>query len=216
MAVELDARDPAKVGTGDPLWSAIPAGTAQVVVSAPLTAGGSSLDRLAAGEEAQKWRAFGQTVSRLGERPTVVRLTPPKDADPDQSRAAVEKVAASLKGADSRILVEWVAPLGTAPGSLKAPPAGVDLVGVTIPADGSWPRAVNGAGGLSDWSDWAARQGKRLAVNWSITARTDAWTVRSVRAWLDVSARADRIGVETVAIAKDASPEAVKAYRDAW
>lgn len=216
VAVDLDARDPGRVGANDPLWSTIPAGAAQVVVSAPLTAGGASLDRIAAGEEASRWRTFGQTVSQLGSRPTVVRLTPPNDANADRSRAAVEQVVSALKGADPKILVEWVAPLGTDPALLASPPAGVDLVGVAIPTDGSWPQAVNGSGGLSDWSDWAARQGKRLAVSWTITTSTDAWTVRSVRAWLDVSARADRIGVETVEIAPDAAAEAVQAYRNAW
>lgn len=216
VSLDLADRDPALVGPADPLWSAIPSGAAQVVVSAPLTAGGTSLDRLAAGEQIQRWETLGRTVSRLGERPSVLRLTPPKDADADRSRAAVEKVAATVKKADPALLVEWVAPLGTAPAALTAPPAGVDLVGVAVPTDVSWPLAVNGAGGLTAWSDWAARQGKRLAVSWRIDASTDAWTVRSVRAWLDVSARAGRIGVETVEIAPDAAPDAVAAYRAAW
>ncbi|MEP7160702.1 MAG: hypothetical protein ABI746_06340 [Dermatophilaceae bacterium] len=216
LGVTLAGRDLTEIAAANPLWGALRSSAAQVVISIPLTVGGTTVDRLAAGHDAARWRTLASSLSGVGKAPAVVRLTPPADSDAARAREALERVAATLKGANPGVLVEWVAPLGTRPDQGSTPPQGVDLVGVTLPTDGRWPQTVNGEGGLSDWSDWAAGQGKRLAVTWSIGADTSADTVRSVRAWLDVSSRAQRIGVETVRIAPDADTAAVAAYRAAW
>lgn len=216
IAVALEGRDAKEVSSANPLWDSLRATTAQVVVSMPMTTEGTTLDRAATGEDTARWRTLATTLAGMGPQPAVVRLTPPPDADAAVSRQAAERVAATLKAATPGVLVEWSAPVGTKPGKATELPRGVDLVGVTLPTDAAWPAAVNREGGLSDWSDWAAQQGKRLAVTWAIDAGTQPWTVRSIRAWLDVTAQARRIGVETVRIAADANPEAVTAYREAW
>ncbi len=216
LEVSLEGRDLAEIAAANPLWSALRSSGSQVVVSIPLTAGGTTVERLAAGHDAARWRTLASSLSGVGKASAVVRLTPPADTDAAPSREALERVAATLKAANSGVLVESVAPLGTRPEPGSTVPKGVDLVGVTLPKEGSWPQTVNGEGGLSDWSDWAAGQGKRLAVAWTIDADTSADTVRSMRTWLDVASRAQRIGVETVRITPDADTAAVAAYRAAW
>lgn len=217
VRLRIDGTDPAALTPAAPLWSTAAATGAQLVVDAPLTLGGGDLAALAAGSGTQPWSTLAATLRSVSDKPAVVRLRAPEGADPGEIKAAAGQAVAAVKKTAPGTLVEWVAPLGTPPADVTTWPGdGVDLVGLSIPTDRAWPEVVTGPGGLADWSDWAAAHGKRVSVSWSIGRSTTAWQVKSLRSWLDVTAGAKRLAVETVDIAPDADEAAVAAYDAAW
>ncbi|MCA0438679.1 MAG: hypothetical protein M9891_02735 [Austwickia sp.] len=218
ITVQLDDAHPIALTPTAALWTNVTATGAQLVLRAPVTLGGDDLAAVSRGETVAGWASVGSSLSTVTGKPPVLRLTTPAGADARQARTAVERIAATVKAAAPKVLIEWSAPIGTDPAGWDSawPGDAVDLVGLTIPADKPWPTLVTGKGGLTDWSDWAAGKGKRVAVSWSITKDTSAWQVTSMRAWLDVTAKSKRLAVETVTIDKDANPAAVTAYNAAW
>lgn len=218
VRLRIDSAKPADLAPTAPAWGKAAATGAQLVVEAPLTLGGDDLAALGRGSGTSTWTTLGTTLHSVSAKPAVLRLITPDGADPVQAKAAAERVAATVKAAAPTALIEWVAPLGTDPEAAAPPWPGdaVDLVGLTIPADKPWPLLVTDKGGLADWSDWAAAKGKRLGISWTIDRSTTAWQVSSLRSWLDVTAKAKRLALETVTIAPDANPAAVAAYNAAW
>ncbi|QQR99725.1 MAG: hypothetical protein IPK37_12060 [Austwickia sp.] len=218
LSLRVDSADLTTLSATAPMWTKAATTGAQLVVEAPLTLGGEDLEALAKGTGTQPWTTLGTTLRSVSAKPAVVRLTTPDGADPARAKAAAERVAATVKAAAPNALIEWAAPLGTDPETAAAafPGDAIDLIGLSIPADKPWPVLVTGKGGLTDWSDWAASKGKRLGISWTIGRSTSAWQVSSLRSWLDITANAKRLAVETVTIAPDADAAAVAAYNAAW
>lgn len=218
VRLRIDGDAPTALTAAAPTWKAAADTGAQLVIEAPLTLGGADLTGVGSGADTTAWAQLATNLRGTTTKPPIIRLTAPDGTEPAAVRPALLRVATVVRAAAPGTLIEWAAPLGTSPQDLPPdwPGDAVDLIGVTVPADKAWPALVTGAGGLTDWSDWAAAKGKRLAVTWSINRSTSAWQVTSVRAWLDVTAKSKRLAMETAAIAPDADPGAVAAYNASW
>ena len=201
--------------------SALRAGTrsAQLSLGVPVTMGGTALRDVAAGRSDAHWQALGRSLAKLPQRP-VVRLTSPADADPEQARQAWRRAAGAIRATgNGRPILEWAAPVGTAPAdAAKAYPGSdvVDVVGVTIHTRRQpWTEAISGSAGVHAWSTWAAQQGKRIAVHWSLDTATSA-EVALINDLTHLGATAKRVAYETTASVGAAGRDATATYLALW
>lgn len=216
--IEPPGRSWSELTTANPVFKQVKTLTAQPVWTIPVTTGGSTVADTASGRHDREWGGFGRVLATLP-KPSVVRLTMPTDTDAAQARTAYRRAAALIqRTGGAKAIIEWTAPIGSAPTSDTAWPGddSVDVVGVVIPADGSWNQILNGPGGLTAWSDFSASHGKRIAVHWELAKDTSPAEVRSIRGWLDLSATQKRVAYETTTSTLKGPKDAVATYLKLW
>ena len=173
---------------------------------------------VAAGRVDAQWQTLGRTLSTMPRRP-VVRLAVPAGTDPAQARAAWRRAATAVRQtAGTKAVIEWAAPVGTAPETAAASYPGdelVDVIGLTVDPRKSWASQVSGTGSLSAWTTWAASHSKRVAVHWTLDG-TSAAEVSQLRSWLNLGATKKRVAYETTSAVGKGGRDAVKTYLSLW
>lgn len=218
VEVRLPGRSWADLDPKSPLIRRAVSTAARVVYDVPLTIGDASLQETAAGAHDAAWSAFGKALGS-SRRTSVVRLRPPDGGDPNGARMAFRRAAELVRAKNALVKVEWTAPVGSNPraGAATFPGAdAVDIVGLRLPATGTWTRVLAEDGGLLDWADWARRTGKPVALHWQLGPETDAQWVRNVNSWIHVLVSQRRLSYETMAQRGTPDPAALATYRALW
>lgn len=182
-----------------------PPKSVQHVWSMPIIpASGADTTTAVAGGYAAQWRAIGKQLQTGGNGATIVSLdmTAASKLAPAEQIRAWTAAADALRSTAPEIKLEWEIPAdartveeveSTFPGAAK-----VDVVGITLvrSVDVQWPEQVKE---LNEWSDWAAANGKRVALRWSLGresgAGSEAW-VQNVRDWVARTSSAERLSFE--------------------
>lgn len=215
LTVLWDGKDPAVLAPTAPVWKAVSAKVAQIVVEVPASAAAGEVAAAARGETTARWAAAARALTQVSDKPVALTIGAPPDANPDQVRAAGKAISAALSSVSGRVLLFWSVPLGTDPAAAVIPEQAA-AVSLTMPPDKSWAEISEGPSGINAWTDWAASQKRRVALTWTIGPKTSPATVTALRSWLAVQATRDRLALESVTITRDANPAAVTAYNKAW
>ena len=160
---------------------------------------GGSLTSCAKGRYHGYWRQFAQAVEANGLADAIIDLRP-DTADlaaknPAEYAACYRRVVQSLRSSQPRMQTQWSVPRGIQPGQdplLSWPGADVvTIVGVdAVDTGNDWGRTINGRYGLNWWADFAARNGRQIALaRWglfpgSATSHTNAPYIQNMHDWL--------------------------------
>ncbi len=218
VEVTLPGRSWTEIGAENAVIPHATATSARVVYDVPLSVDGATLEETAAGAHDARWRGFGAALAS-SRRTNIVRLRLPELANPDSAKQAFRRTAQLVRAQNPLTRIEWSAPVGSDPGAADASWPGadvVDVIGLDIPAAGSWTQVLTDDGGLIDWADWASGSGRQVALHWQLGPDTDAAWVQNVNAWIQVLVSQRRLSYETMTEHGTPNPAAAQAYRALW
>lgn len=217
VALSVPGKSWSELTSANPMWAKAVKTNSDPVWAIPLTMQGASLADIAAGKYDTQWSGLGDVIAQH-KTPGVVRLVTPSTGSAEEGKAAFTRAAESIKKASPKTRIEWDPPLGLSAAELDAAYPGdgvVDLVGVSVvDSSKSWLSVLNGPGGLTERSDWAAKQGKPMAIHWAIAEKSPSSWVVNMRDWIEVSAVRKRVAMDTVTTAN--TGQAVAEYRRLW
>lgn len=208
----------AELAPEHPLFRHAGTTAARVVYDVPLSVNGASLADTAAGDHDVHWSQLGQAVKQ-SPKTSIIRLRLPDQPDGQEAKDAFRRAAQSVRSTNPQARLEWAAPVGSDPRQAPRIWPGadvVDVVGLSIPASGSWTDVLAGDGGLIDWADWAHRSGKKVALHWQLGPDTDPAWVHNVNSWIQVLVAQRRMAYESVSHAGTPNPTAMSTYQALW
>lgn len=199
------------------------------VLSVPLLPDSQgTLTACAKGEYRTYWEHFARAARAGGLSGAILDLRPDGQgralADPAEHAACYRAVATTIRAALPGVRTQWTAQRGDSRGQgvLAAWPgaAHVDIIGLdSIDTGDDWGHIVNGAFGLTWWSDYAATQRRPLALaRWgpfpgSAESAANVARVQNMHDWIVRTAARKRLAYEAFALPGSGPGAAVATYR---